>query len=328
MSGVLRIAALMIRTNRGFLLGWSIGVIALVVITIPGYAASYPSLASRGPLVEQLRATQATKVLYGVLPLPGTLGELAQWETGTYVMLLLSTMGLLLAVRLGRGLEQSGAAEIIRAAGTGRLAPVAASYLVQAAIFATIGSAIAVDMIVQSRLTPEVTIVGGLTFAATFPLVGLGIGIATSILGEVFPDRTSTRRAAWVFVAVEFGLRVPGSFGIARLVVDLVEDLAGPVAAGPDGDLGGVPRDPSQVLHQFHRQAGVLGPCPVADRLVAPGRTPPARAGERAAADQSALQQLHQMFPDGIGMKPGDGHQGRLSDGLGLTPQLAKDRGA
>lgn len=232
MRGTLRIAALMARTNRGFLLGWSVGVIALVAVTIPGYAASYPSLASRGPLVEQLRATQATKVLYGVLPLPGTLGQLAQWETGSYVMLLLSTMGLLLAIRLGRGFEQSGAAEMIRATGTGRLAPVAASYLVQIAVFAGIGLAIAIDMMLQSRLTPEVSIVGGLTFAATFPLVGLGIGVATSILGEVFPDRASTRLAAWTFVAVEFGLRVLADFAHASWARWLtwfgLRDLVGP----------------------------------------------------------------------------------------------------
>lgn len=232
MRGTIRIAALMARTNLGFLLSWGVGVVALVAVTIPGYAATYPSLASRAPLVEQLRSTQATKVLYGELPLPGTLGELAQWETGTYLMVLLATMGLLLAIRVGRGFEQSGAAEVIRATGTGRFATVAASYLVQLTTFTTIGIAIAIDMIIQSRLTPEVTIAGGLTFAATFPLIGLGFAISTSILGEVFPDRANTRLAAWAFIGIEFGLRVIADFAHAPWARWLtwfgLRDLVGP----------------------------------------------------------------------------------------------------
>ena len=108
MNGTLCLAAVLARRNRVMLVAWTVGALALVAITIPSYAATYPSLATRAPLVAQLQANVATKVLYGLLPSPGTLGQLAVWETGTYVTLLVAVLGILLGVRLGRGEEWSG----------------------------------------------------------------------------------------------------------------------------------------------------------------------------------------------------------------------------
>ncbi|MEO6586546.1 MAG: hypothetical protein ABIN90_09625 [Knoellia sp.] len=215
MSGTLRLAAVLARRNRTMLLAWTVGVLALVAITIPSYAATYPLLAGRAPLVAQLQANVATKVLYGVLPAPGTLGQLAVWETGTYVTLLVAVLGILLGVRLGRGEESSGHSEIVRSVGAGRMAPAASALLVLSTTCAVIGGGVGAVLAWQSRTTSEVSVTGAWHFGAVVFLVGLGFGVSTMLFGEVLPTPALARSAGWVLLAGDFVLRVLPDFGMA-----------------------------------------------------------------------------------------------------------------
>lgn len=215
MNGTLRLAAVLARRNRVMLLAWTAGVLALVAVTVPSYAATYPSLATRASLVAELQANVATKVLYGRLPSPGTLGQLAVWETGTYVTLLVAVLGVLLGVRLGRGEESSGHSEVVRSVGAGRLAPVASALLVLAVTFAVIGGGVGAVLAWQSRSTPEVSVTGAWHFGAVVLLVGLGFGVSTMLLGQVLLTPTLARSAGWVLLGVDFVLRVLPDFGTA-----------------------------------------------------------------------------------------------------------------
>jgi ABC-2 type transport system permease protein len=212
-NGTLRLATVLLRRNRVVLGAWAGGVLALVAVTIPSYAATYPSLAARASLVEQLRSNVATKVLYGVLPSPGTLGQLAVWETGTYVALLVAVLGVLLGVRLGRGEEWAGHCEVVRSVGAGRSAPVAAALVVLAGTFVVIGGGVAAVLAWQSRSTAEVSVTGAWHFGAVVVLVGLGFGVSTLLLGELLPTPTLARSAGWVLLGVDFVLRVVADFG-------------------------------------------------------------------------------------------------------------------
>ena len=215
MNGTLRLATVLARRNRVMLLAWTAGVLALVAVTVPSYTATYPSLATRASLVAELQANVATKVLYGLLPAPGTLGQLAVWETGTYVTLLVAVLGVLLGVRLGRGEESSGHSEVVRSVGAGRLAPVASALLVLAVTFAVIGGGVGAVLAWQSRSTSEVSVTGAWHFGAVVLLVGLGFGVSTLLLGEVLPTPTLARSAGWVLLGVDFVLRVLPDFGTA-----------------------------------------------------------------------------------------------------------------
>lgn len=218
MNGALRLAVVLARRSRVMLLVWILGIVALVAVTIPSYAATYPSLASRAPLVAQLQATPATKVLYGVLPSPGTLGQLAVWETGTYVTLLVAVLGVLLGVRLGRGEEWSGHREIVRSVGAGRLAPVVGALAVLTATFVAIGGGVGGVLAWQSRSIPEVSVTGAWHFGAVVLLLGLGFGVSTMVLGEVLPSPTAARTAGWALLGLDFVLRVVADFAPAPTV--------------------------------------------------------------------------------------------------------------
>lgn len=218
MNGTLRLGLVLARRNRVMLLAWAAGVLALVAVTIPSYAATYPSLATRASLVAELQANVATKVLYGVLPGPGTLGQLAVWETGTYVTLLVAILGILLGVRVGRGEEWSGHSEIVRSVGAGGVAPVAAGLSVLVATFVVIGGGVGAVLAWQSRSTSEVSLSGAWHFGAVVLLVGLGFGVSTMLFGEVLPTPTLARSAGWVLLGVDFVLRVLPDFGTAPVL--------------------------------------------------------------------------------------------------------------
>jgi len=218
--------------------------VLLVTVTVPGYAPIYPSLAERGPLVHQLRDTLATKVLYGQLPLPGTLGQLAQWETGTYVVLLVSVMAVLLAIALTRRDEDLGYTEIVTTAGVGRWAHPCAAAVVLAGAFMVLGLAVTAVLAVESVGHPgDLTVAGAACFGAVVALVGIGTAAQTMLLAQIFWDAHSAARAAWTLVVIGFGARVLADFspmrwlrwvswfGLRDLVQPYTEDRVGPLAA-------------------------------------------------------------------------------------------------
>jgi len=247
MTGTCALARLLLRCNRFRLAAWTVPLVLLVAATVQGYAATYPALAERGLLVRQLRDTLATKVVYGHLPLPGTLGQLVQWETGTYVMLLVSVMAVLLAVALTRGDEDRGLTEFAAAAGVGRWAQPCAAALVLAGSFAVLGVAVAGVLAAESLgHAGDLTVSGAVCFGGVVALVGIGTAAQTMVLAQVFWDAHSAARAAWTLVMIGFGARVLADFtpmtwlrwstwfGVRDLVRPYTNDNVGPlmVAAG------------------------------------------------------------------------------------------------
>lgn len=285
MKSLLVLTGVLARRNRVTLVAWSISLILLVAVTIPSYAAAYPSLADRGPLVAQMRDTVATKVLYGPLPTPGTLGQLAQWETGTYLILLAAMLGILLGVRLGRAEEQQGATEVVRATGVGRPAPVTSAVLVLAGTFAAIGAGTFAVLAWQARTTTEVSLAGAWRLGAVVALVGLGFGLSTLCLGQVLPTASAVRAAAWLFLGFDFVLRVLADLAPAPAFRWLtwfgLRDLVGPFSH--DRTM------PLVLAGALVVALGLLTVCLNGRRELGAGLVPPRRSSGRPARVRSPL---------------------------------------
>ena len=167
---------LTIRRYRLRLACWLVPLIGLVAVTAPSYRSAYPDLASRAPLVDSLRSNEATKVLYGQLPLPGTLGQLAQWEMGTYVILLTAVMALTLAVSMTRVDEDQGRAEVVATAGLGRWTQTATIATVLIATNAALGLGAGLVLALQAAGSTEMSVLGAVSFGLVVAVTGIGVG--------------------------------------------------------------------------------------------------------------------------------------------------------
>ena len=114
---------ILLRRFRVQVAAWLVPLWLLVGVTAPSYESIYPSLETRTVLIEQMRESPGTQLLYGYVPMPGRLGQLLQWETGTFLLVCTSLMAILLTCRMLRGDEDEGLIEVLRSTGTGRAVP-------------------------------------------------------------------------------------------------------------------------------------------------------------------------------------------------------------
>lgn len=205
---------LLLWRHRIALLAWILSLLALVAITAPSYQATYgDDPASRTILVDQLQATQGTKVLYGELADPGTLGQLFAWETGSYIIILAAVMAVLLGVAMTRGEEDAGTLELVRSVGVRPGVPLGAAFAVLTLACAGVGGGSAVILVAQAAAISELTVAGGLAFGAVAFLASLCCGLWAVICAQLRPDARSARGLAFVAVAIGFAERVVADFG-------------------------------------------------------------------------------------------------------------------
>ena len=182
LRGLGQAVRLTLRRLRLQALAWVLPLWALAAAT-PSYASVYPSLSSRAALIAAMRQTPGTRLLYGVLPLPGTIGQLAQWEIGTYLLVCTGLMAVLMTCRMLRTDEDEGLVEVLRGAGAGRWVPFLAPVLVVFGVVAVHAAGTGVVMTALTGRVKELTVSGAWALAGTVAVVGwafAGAGAAGS----------------------------------------------------------------------------------------------------------------------------------------------------
>lgn len=204
---------LLLRSHRTALLAWTIPLLAAVAVVIPAYDATYPEPAQREVLVEQMRETSGTRIMYGILQPPGTLGQLFVWEMGTYVLVLGSIMAILLAISSTRAAEQSGTLELVRAGGVRPWAPAAASLAMMTTAVAVLAVGSTALLLIQVPVvgSEEISVSGSLAFGAVIALCAWCSGLVALCCAQLFPEAGAARSWALGFLAVAFVLRILAS---------------------------------------------------------------------------------------------------------------------
>ncbi|MDO5287733.1 MAG: Tat pathway signal protein [Actinomycetia bacterium] len=208
MSGLWWSVRLLVRRLRVSLLVWLTTLWALVAMTPTSYQDVYPSLADRALLVEAMRSSPGMRVPYGVMPTPGTIGQLLQWETGTYLVWCAALIGILITTRLLRGDEDDGLVETARGAGAGRWAGFWAPVLVVWAHLALLGAGTAGILLGLRGTVTELTVPGSLAFGATVTLVGWGFAALSALWCQLARDLSQARGWCFATFGVLLGLRV------------------------------------------------------------------------------------------------------------------------
>ncbi|MFX0537894.1 hypothetical protein ACQBAT_03940 [Ornithinimicrobium sp. Y1847] len=202
----MRLVALLLRRHRVALLAWTLSLLALVAATVPAYEATYPGLAARSVIVEQMRADQGSRVLYGELGADGTYGQLFAWETGTYVLLLVAVAAILLGIALTRGEEDAGRVELVRSVGVEPGAPVRAALLVLSGFCVVVGAGTAGILLAQHDPV-ELSATGAWGFAALTVVVGWTFGLIAVLSAQLRGDASGARSLAFLVLGMAFATR-------------------------------------------------------------------------------------------------------------------------
>ena len=199
---------ILLRRFRVQIAAWVLPLWLLISVTAPSYESIYPSLETRTVLIEQMRKSPATRLLYGYVPTPGRLGQLLQWETGTFLLICTALMAILLTCRVLRADEDEGLVEILRAAGAGRavpfLVPVALVWAAVGALSAGAGGILTW----QAKNIEELTVSGAWALAGTVCVVGWAFSALAAVASQLGRQVGQARSLSMIVLALAFGMRV------------------------------------------------------------------------------------------------------------------------
>ncbi len=203
-------ATLKILTRRYWVsaLAWLVPLWAFLSVIPTSYQSVYPDLAARTILVDQMRDTMGTRVLFGILPETGSIGQLVQWETGTFLIWGAAIMTLTLSTAMTRRDESEGLVEVLRGAGAGPLVPFAGAATVTGTLAALLGLGCTGILLVNAVVVDELTVSGAWALGGVITVVGwtfAGLGL---LLAQFFGSVGGARGVGAGILFVSFCLRV------------------------------------------------------------------------------------------------------------------------
>lgn len=198
---------LLVRRFRMQVLAWVAPLWALTSMT-PSYESAYPSLESRGALIETMRENVGTRLLYGIVPRPGRIGQLAQWELGTYLLVCTALMAVLLTCRMLRTDEDEGLVEVLRTAGTGQWVPLVAPLTVVLTAVALLAAGVGGVLHAETARVEELTETGAWSMAGTVTVTGWAFSALAAVGCQLARSGGSARTLGLGTLGIAFGMRV------------------------------------------------------------------------------------------------------------------------
>lgn len=214
-TGPARVA---LRTHRRRILAWTVPLLGLLAVVAPSYVSTYPKLSQRQHLIDSLGDNAATRLLYGPLPHPGTIGQLVAWEMGTYLIIASSIMALLLGVGFVRGAEDSGVAELLQACGHSAADRLRGGLVAIVVVTTGLGVAVAALGVAETPAVDELTWQGAVGLGAVTTLCSLCFGLVGLAAGELADSSGLAKLIGFLALAVAFALRaVANVHGVVAL---------------------------------------------------------------------------------------------------------------
>lgn len=199
---------ILLRRFRFQISAWLVPLWLLVGVTAPSYESVYPSLETRTVLIEQMRKSPGTRLLYGYVPLPGRLGQLLQWETGAFLLVCTALMAILLTCRVLRADEDEGLIELLRATGAGRSVPFVVPVALVWALVGALSAGVGGVLTWQTRSIEELTVSGAWALAGTICVTGWVFSAIAAVACQMGRQVGQARGLSMVMLALAFAMRV------------------------------------------------------------------------------------------------------------------------
>jgi len=198
----------LLRRDRVRIAVWIVAIGALVVTTVSSVKGIYPTQASLDRAAAAIDGNAAVIALNGPPIGLRTLGGRVAFESGSFGLVVVALMSVLMIGRHTRAEEESGRTELVRAAVVGRYAPTAAALVVVAAMNVVVGVVVALGLIGQDLPTA-----GSLVFGASFTALGLVFAGIATVAAQVTENTRVVYGAGGALLGLAFVLRAVGDVG-------------------------------------------------------------------------------------------------------------------
>ena len=205
LTGTGELVRVALRRSR-ILIGTWIG--AFVVIAATSASATvdlYPTPVDRLAAAESLNRSQALVAVFGRVYDPTSIGAISMIKLGGIGSVFVAMLAVVLVVRHTRADEESGRSELLGGTATGRVAPVAAAFVV------VIATSLALALLTAVGLTlAGLPVDGSLAFGFAWAGVALAFGAIAAVTAQLTTSARAATALASAVLAVVYGLRAVG----------------------------------------------------------------------------------------------------------------------
>jgi ABC-2 type transport system permease protein len=210
LAGFAHLFWFMVRRDRMRAPVWIVAIVGLVAISTASVVGLYQTPAELGEYAALAQADPALKAFAG----PGyglddpTLGAVVMNEVQIYTLIVVALMCVFLLIRHTRAEEETDRAELVRAAGVGRLAILAAASVWVAVINLVVAVGVTVGVLAFGVSTTGTLAYGAVTWAIGMVFIGIAAAAA-----QIASGARAATAGSGVALGVFFLLRAVGDLG-------------------------------------------------------------------------------------------------------------------
>ncbi|MEQ1786486.1 MAG: ABC transporter permease, partial [Acidimicrobiales bacterium] len=210
--GTAALVRLIAARDRIRLLAWIGGIVFLVVVTAASTKGLYATQADLDEAALASRDNPAALAFNGPDQALDTMGGQVAFQIGSFGLVMVGLMSVLLVGRLTRGEEDSGRLELVRALPVGRHAPLAAGLVVVGGAHVLLGGLVAASLVQQGLPTA-----GSVVFGLSFLAFGWAFAGITALTAQISENPRVASGLAGAVLGASFALRAAGDIGDGTL---------------------------------------------------------------------------------------------------------------
>jgi ABC-2 type transport system permease protein len=209
-TGTRQLLWLVLRRDRFRAGMWMLGLVGLMTVSASSVVALYRTPEQLESYARTVRGNSALTIQAG----PGyglddpTIGAVVMNETGLWLFIAVAVMSVFMVVRHTRTEEETGRAELVRAAPVGRHAALAAALLGTLIVNVVIATGNVVALLLAG-----LPAVGSVAFGASMVGVGMVFGGGGAVVAQVASSSRGALAAGGAMVGIAFVLRAIGDVG-------------------------------------------------------------------------------------------------------------------
>lgn len=212
LTGALILTRFTARRERVRMAIWTLGVTALVVLTASSIKGLFPSQAALDQAAAASANNAAVIAFNGPVQGLDTVGGEVAFQAGSFGLVLVGLMSLLMIGRCTRAEEENGRTELLRAAALGRNAQTASALLIVTAMNVLIAVLATAGLVAEG-----LPWIGSLTFGVSFLAVGLVFTALALLTAQLSQSSRTASAIAGVVLGFAFAIRAVGDIGDGRL---------------------------------------------------------------------------------------------------------------